>query len=54
MKAATVIDRTLLTNDEATNGLLWSAGGYAKPPTVEEMIIEMAQFEPHFDRSLAA
>lgn len=54
VKAGSVIDRTLLTNDEATNSRLWVNGGYAKAPTVEEMIVEMAQFKPHFERALVA
>lgn len=53
-QASAVIDRTLVTTDQTTNIRLWTNGGYAKPPTVEEMILEMALFKPHFERALAA
>lgn len=36
-----VIDRTLSTNQEAFVAQLWKAAGYAKAPTVEQMIEEM-------------
>jgi dTDP-4-dehydrorhamnose reductase len=43
-EAKVVIDRTLSTADEATNRRLWAAAGYAEPPTVPDMIAEMARF----------
>lgn len=44
-EAKTVIDRTLATADEALNRRLWAAAGYAQPPTVPQMVAEMARFE---------
>ena len=42
--APTVIDRRLRTADEATNRALWRAAGHAEPPTVEDMVHEMAAY----------
>jgi len=36
------VNRTLVTEDAATNRQLWLAGGYEAPPTVGEMIYEIA------------
>jgi dTDP-4-dehydrorhamnose reductase len=47
--AKTVIDRTLATGDQALNDQIWSQSGYATPPSVPEMVAEMA----HFDFRLA-
>jgi dTDP-4-dehydrorhamnose reductase len=45
-EAATVIDRTLATNNDGLNRELWAAAGYAeKPPTVPQMIQELSQFD---------
>jgi dTDP-4-dehydrorhamnose reductase len=41
--ARTVIDRTLATGDGRLNRALWEAAGYAQPPTVAEMIHEVAE-----------
>lgn len=43
--AATVVDRTLATNQPALNGALWKGAGYERPPTVPEMIRELAAFD---------
>lgn len=43
-EASVVIDRTLATHDDALNRTLWEAAGYAEPPTVPDMVAEMAQF----------
>jgi dTDP-4-dehydrorhamnose reductase len=43
--APTIIDRTLKTNNEALNLSIWAAAGYNQPPTVPEMVAEMASFE---------
>jgi dTDP-4-dehydrorhamnose reductase len=48
--ASTVIDRTLSTSDPELNARVWRAAGYAQPPTVVEMVNELAAFE----RELAA
>lgn len=36
------IDRTLSTNNQELNLRLWEAAGYAKPPTIEQMVNELA------------
>ena len=54
VQAPTVIDRTLATNDDALNTALWSNAGYGKPPSISEMIAELARFKPHFEQSAAA
>jgi len=43
-EANTVIDRTLATANETLNRQLWSFAGYPDPPTVPQMVTEMAQF----------
>ncbi|MBT4482095.1 MAG: sugar nucleotide-binding protein [Candidatus Latescibacteria bacterium] len=43
-EAQTVIDRTLATENDALNRDLWAAAGYSEPPTVPEMVAEMANF----------
>lgn len=43
-EAKVMIDRTLRTSDEATNAKIWKAAGYATPPTVPQMVSEMAKF----------
>jgi dTDP-4-dehydrorhamnose reductase len=45
-EAKTVIDRTLSTIRPEGNLDLWNAAGYAVPPTVVEMVDEMAQRAP--------
>ena len=44
VKAPVVIDRTLATKDPKTNLRIWEAAGYKKPPTVSEMIKELAEY----------
>jgi dTDP-4-dehydrorhamnose reductase len=43
--APAAVDRTLATEDEVCNRRLWTAAGYADPPTVPEMIAELVQRE---------
>jgi len=43
-EAKTVIDRTLSTSDESLNRRLWAAAGYPQPPSVPEMVAEVARF----------
>jgi dTDP-4-dehydrorhamnose reductase len=45
VEAKTVVDRTLATGCDDLNRTLWSAAGYAEPPTVPEMIAELAKFD---------
>lgn len=44
VEAPTVIDRTLATENQELNAKLWKAAGYSKPPTVEEMVAELAAY----------
>jgi dTDP-4-dehydrorhamnose reductase len=48
VEAKTVIDRTLATNDEAANRTLWQQAGYPEPPTVPDMVAELAGFDFSF------
>lgn len=41
-EAETVIDRTLDTHNKAMNRKLWKAAGYDNIPTIEELVVEMA------------
>jgi hypothetical protein len=41
-EAATVLDRTLATRDEAANQELWRLAGYAAPPDFHRMLAELA------------
>jgi dTDP-4-dehydrorhamnose reductase len=40
------IDRTLRTDHPETNVALWVAAGYPEPPSVEQMIREVADYDP--------
>jgi dTDP-4-dehydrorhamnose reductase len=42
--AASVIDRTLTTRDEALNRKLWQSAGYVQPPSIPEMVDNLAKF----------
>ena len=50
IEAGTVVDRTLKTENEGLNHVLWDAAGYQQPPTVGHMIREMARYEPRIVR----
>lgn len=41
-EADEAIDRTLITNNPELNKQIWKAAGYDKPPTIKEMIEELA------------
>ncbi|MFC2034990.1 sugar nucleotide-binding protein [Chloroflexota bacterium] len=45
MEATIVVDQTLGTTNEALNRDLWSAAGYSSPPSVLEMVAELAHFD---------
>lgn len=45
MNAEKVIDRTLITNNQELNKKIWEASGYKQIPIVEEMIVEMAEWQ---------
>lgn len=42
VEAPEAVDRTLSTNYPEMNKVLWKAAGYKKPPTIEQMLIELA------------
>lgn len=44
-EAEVVIDRTLVTSDDTLNRKVWLAAGYSEPPTVDEMVAELAAFD---------
>lgn len=45
VEAKNVVDRTLATNNQELNRLLWEAAGYDRPPTVPEMITELSEYD---------
>ncbi len=48
VEAAHKIDRTLATCLPEANALLWRNAGYVEPPTIEQMIAELAAYKPRF------
>ncbi len=44
VEAPKIIDRTLATNNEEINNQIWQAAGYDTPPTIEQMVAEVAGF----------
>ncbi len=44
VKAPAVVDRTLVTNNQKLNNIIWVAAGYDKPPTIEQMVAELAKY----------
>jgi dTDP-4-dehydrorhamnose reductase len=46
--APTKVDRTLETSNSGFNLQLWEAAGYQQPPTVAEMVSELATFDAQF------
>jgi dTDP-4-dehydrorhamnose reductase len=47
-EAKILIDRTLSTMNDSLNRRLWAAAGYIEPPSVPEMVAELAKFDYHF------
>lgn len=45
VEAGTVVDRTLTTENGELNKAIWAAAGYSEPPTVPQMVAEMAHFD---------
>jgi dTDP-4-dehydrorhamnose reductase len=45
VEAKSVIDRTLATHNDELNRQIWQAAGYQQPPTVSEMIHEVARYD---------
>lgn len=44
-KATKIIDRTLSTTNQTLNRQLWEAAGYQEPPSVPQMVAELARFD---------
>ena len=44
-EAASVIDRTLDCGNKDLNNQIWSAAGYSAPPTIKDMVQELAEFD---------
>lgn len=44
-KASESVDRTLSTNNPDFNKRLWQVAGYDEPPTIEQMIVELASLK---------
>lgn len=44
VEAPKVIDRTLATNDDELNQVIWEAAGYSVPPSIEQMVAEIAAY----------
>ncbi len=44
-KATVSINRTLKTASESSNRALWAAAGYSQPPSIPEMVAELARFD---------
>ena len=44
VEAGQAIDRTLGTSNPDQNALIWTAGGYVSPPTVQEMVAELSAY----------
>lgn len=44
MEAAGVVDRTLATINDSANQDAWGAAGYSEPPSVQQMVGEMAAY----------
>ena len=43
------VDRTLITSNAELNAALWSTAGYATPPTLQEMVKELAQYPAFYE-----
>jgi len=50
-KARTVLDRTLSTTNDSLNRQIWRAAGYSSPPTVQQMVGELAGFDYRMELS---
>jgi dTDP-4-dehydrorhamnose reductase len=49
-EAREAVDRTLETENPELNQQLWTAAGYGPPPTIQQMVIELAEFDFRFAR----
>ena len=50
--ANVVIDRTLATTNDSLNRKLWAAAGYAQPPSIPQMVAELAKFDYRFSQEM--
>lgn len=44
IEAPKIIDRTLATSNDDLNKKIWKAAGYDVPPTIEQMVTELAEY----------
>lgn len=51
-KANVVVDRTLATLNKPLNRQLWEVAGYGSPPSVPEMVAELARFNHRFSQEM--
>jgi dTDP-4-dehydrorhamnose reductase len=51
-KANVVVDRTLATTNNSLNRQLWEAAGYTEPPSVSQMVAELAKFDYRFSQEM--
>jgi len=49
-EAREALDRTLETENHELNQQIWTAAGYATFPTIQQMVVELAQFDFRFAR----
>jgi len=45
VSAQEAINRTLATENPASNRALWAAAGYPRAPTISEMVMELAEYQ---------
>jgi dTDP-4-dehydrorhamnose reductase len=50
VRSSTSIDRTLATKNPDMNGAIWQAAGYQRPPTIRDMIFELARYRDAAER----
>ena len=50
VEADSAVDRTLQTEQVTLNEAMWAAAGYRWPPSIEEMVEELAQFDFRFEK----
>lgn len=49
-EAEKILDRTLSTANDSLNRQIWKAAGYASPPSVAQMVRELAEFDYRMER----
>jgi dTDP-4-dehydrorhamnose reductase len=53
VKTTVAADRTLATTNESLNRQLWEAAGYKEPPSVPQMVAELARFNYRFSQEIS-